>query len=448
MRRLMMTETQICAAEGCANEFVAGNGKKYCCTYCKRHSKLCVDCGVLIGSGSARCRLCASKRRNYGTDGRAICRMCGKEFRKTHIRHLRCLDCRNRGYKPRNTMMNCAAPDCSNTWIRRTSEKYCSNVCRKKWRGKVICPSCELNPMSYDSAQCADCYWRQKANHSYCHNCGKRIRAENNLCQKCKDWLASLPEPTVRMICPYCKQWFEREIRKWRWSKKRQELHYCSYECKARAVNEKYPRTKKYWDVVYPCDYCGKNFCIEGKRYRAKAFKGDVNFYCSSQCAKLGKQNIFRIPYRQVHGIRGIVLPIGMSRREMLNSNNGMCWKCLRNPSTDLHHVKPVRNGGSDHWTNLFPLCEQCHYCAFERKSEKEEREKFGRGWYEYDVEYNMHTHEPLRRWFAQDNRLQQYNERSYERRDLTDAKGYQKYWIQRKEWEDYMYKEWGIRFN
>jgi len=50
-----------------------------------------------------------------------------------------------------------------------------------------------------------------------------------------------------------------------------------------------------------------------------------------------------------------------------------------------------------------------------------------------------MYTHEPLRRWFAEDNRLQQYNERYYERRDPTDAKGYQKYWIQRKEWEDYL---------
>jgi len=87
----------------------------------------------------------------------------------------------------------------------------------------------------------------------------------------------------------------------------------------------------------------------------------------------------------------------------------------------------------------LFPLCEQCHYGLFESKSEKEERKIHGKGWDEYTVDYNMYTHEPLRRWFAEDNRLQQYNERYYERRDPTDAKGYQKYWIQRKEWEDYL---------
>ena len=75
-------------------------------------------------------------------------------------------------------------------------------------------------------------------------------------------------------------------------------------------------------------------------------------------------------------------------------------------------------------------------------------RQKFGTGWHEYTVEYNMYVHQPLKDWFAQGNRLQQYNERAYERRDLTDAKGYQKYYIQRKEWEDYMYSKWGVRFN
>ena len=439
MRQLTLKDTLICAAEGCENEFVAGYGKKYCSTRCKRRSKLCVGCGVVIGSRSVRCRLCASKERNYDTDVRAVCRMCGQEFRKTHKRHLRCPDCRNKGYTPRNTVMICKAPDCVNTWIRKTSEKYCSDDCRNNWRGKILCPSCLINPMSYDAAECSVCYWKKKANHSHCYNCGTKIRAENKLCQQCKDWLASLPEPTVRMKCPYCNEWFEREIRKWRWSKEHQKIHFCSYSCKAKDTHEKHPRTKKYWDVMYPCDYCGKDFLIEGKRYRATALKGSANFYCSSKCAKLSRKNIFGIPYAKVHGIRGAVQPVGMMRREMLNSNNGMCWHCLRNPSKDLHHIKPVRDGGSDHWTNLFPLCKQCHYGAFEHRLEKEHRKVYGTGWDEYSVEYNMYTHEPLRRWFAKDNRLQQYNERDYERRDLTDARGYQKYWIQRKEWEDYL---------
>ena len=39
----------------------------------------------------------------------------------------------------------------------------------------------------------------------------------------------------------------------------------------------------------------------------------------------------------------------------------GKCWACRINPPTDRHHVVPLKNGGSNHGTNVVSLCRDCH---------------------------------------------------------------------------------------
>jgi len=311
-----MTETQICAAEGCENEFVAkSRSHKYCSIYCRQNGKVCVDCGSVTctRSKSGKCINCSNKRLLYDTGIDAACSWCGERFRKTHKLQLRCPACRNKKHKPKNTLMTCAAQDCSNIWIRKEAEVFCSDVCRAKWSERILCPSCGTNPMAPKSKECKDCHLKEKASlasHKYCFYCDSRIPIKSNLCGKCKDWERSLPNPTVKMICPCCNKWFVRSISKWR-SVRKKRIQYCSISCASKSNN---PR--KYWDVIYPCDYCSKDFLIAAGKYRrsiaASSKQNNIySFYCSPLCRKLSRQNIFKIPYHQVHGIRGVVHPKG-----------------------------------------------------------------------------------------------------------------------------------------
>ena len=48
-------------------------------------------------------------------------------------------------------------------------------------------------------------------------------------------------------------------------------------------------------------------------------------------------------------GVRGAFL---RAHREC-----AMCGK----PATDVHHIKPLSQGGTHDWDNLMPLCHSCH---------------------------------------------------------------------------------------
>lgn len=55
------------------------------------------------------------------------------------------------------------------------------------------------------------------------------------------------------------------------------------------------------------------------------------------------------------------VRPTGATRQELLSYNDGCCYLCNHESSTELHHVIHREDGGSNHWRNLAPLCSRCH---------------------------------------------------------------------------------------
>jgi len=48
-------------------------------------------------------------------------------------------------------------------------------------------------------------------------------------------------------------------------------------------------------------------------------------------------------------------------RNKILNNYNNMCAHCNYPGYLELHHILPVRDGGTDAYDNLIPLCEVCH---------------------------------------------------------------------------------------
>lgn len=297
--------------------------------------------------------------------------------------HEPCIDCGSLAKKSKGRPTRCVSCGCKNQ-RKYTQEKICQ-ICTKPFvcssSGDKRCANCLAHRYT---GLCIDCDKYVTNQNERCHKCAMRVRKENGM--------SGMP--------------------------------------------------KKYCDVVYPCDYCGKDFEIDGASYRSRS-KSQDNFYCSSECGYADKRDIFGRSAAQRHRIyHRAVQPIGMNRSTMLNSNDGVCWYCLQNPSTDLHHVRSRARGGTDHWTNLFPLCEECHYGAFEGEFEKDYRDKWGRGWNEGTVERNMHQHKPLKEWFAQDSRLDEYYNNDSIRLDPDAVAPMERYYKQRKEWEKQR-KEW-----
>jgi hypothetical protein len=48
-------------------------------------------------------------------------------------------------------------------------------------------------------------------------------------------------------------------------------------------------------------------------------------------------------------------------RKAVLKRDNKTCCKCGRQKPLELHHIKPVADGGPDEVSNLITLCSACH---------------------------------------------------------------------------------------
>ena len=384
----MMCETRVCASKLCENKFVAKNpAKMYCSRRCSVFHNQCNNCGTVIHKSAELCKSCL----NVVVIGTRVCKRegCRNEFEITRPKirkrfcsryctvHEPCIDCGSLAKKAGGGPTRCMSCGCKN---------------RRKYTTEKICKICD-KPFTCSSSgdrRCARC-----SRHRYtgrCTNCNKPVTNNRERCHRCNIlWRKESSIPVGKV--------------------------------------------KQYPNVIYPCDYCGKDFTINGASYRVRSKKQN-RFYCSPECGYADKRDIFGRSAPKRHRIyhNRPVQPIGMHRSTMLDSNGGMCWYCLREPSTDLHHVKPRRHGADDHWTNLIPLCEECHYGVFESIFEKEYRDRWGRGWNEYAVEANMYRHKPLTDWFAKGNRLKEWDE-NFGRRQNPDAVARNERYI--KEWEE-----------
>ena len=74
----------------------------------------------------------------------------------------------------------------------------------------------------------------------------------------------------------------------------------------------------------------------------------------------LGRRRIEYVDGVQKKRSRSI-RPIDVPRQELLSWNNGRCYLCDDAPSESLHHRIPRKDGGSNHYRNLAPLCDHCH---------------------------------------------------------------------------------------
>lgn len=177
----------------------------------------------------------------------------------------------------------------------------------------------------------------------------------------------SLASPTVE--CSWCGD--EKTTTNYR--KRSREHHFCDHECKGQWQSENHRgRDHPRWsqaDAV--CEWCGD-------RYTVPQHRENLTRFCSKGChidalgEKLSKRTgpdhhswrggeSLYFAVRRCIGDRSWEY-IASEYREQIG--HGCEWCGAEPPSDralDVHHIVPIRSGGSHHEENLMVLCRSCH---------------------------------------------------------------------------------------
>ena len=146
----------------------------------------------------------------------------------------------------------------------------------------------------------------------------------------------------------------------------------CSNECMAKMMQgQKRPEimgenNPKYKREEVICDYCGKTF------KRAPSFNKGEHLFCSPACRKrwetedrdYSKENHPQWKGGHNEYIRKRYEAGGKwkeNRIRALQRDDNKCQFCGTENNLDIHHIKPVRTGGSNYRGNLVTLCRSCH---------------------------------------------------------------------------------------
>lgn len=170
--------------------------------------------------------------------------------------------------------------------------------------------------------------------------------------------------------CSYC----DEEKRTTSYRARTNENHFCDAECKGKwqsenLTKEEHPR----WDpntYTHICERCGDEYTVpkhENERTR----------YCSRECQletlaqkaseRIGPSNSqWRGGTQICYVIRHSLGPRGWTKiakefRERSDGECGLCGASSGDMSLDVHHIIPIRCGGSNHPDNFMLLCRGCH---------------------------------------------------------------------------------------
>lgn len=83
--------------------------------------------------------------------------------------------------------------------------------------------------------------------------------------------------------------------------------------------------------------------------------KGNVEFPRKKRTRE--KRNAYNRAYRKL----GKRHPTSASRASLVSRLGGKCERCESRNKIDLHHIRPLRFGGTNETRNLLLLCKPCH---------------------------------------------------------------------------------------
>lgn len=248
--------------------------------------------------------------------------------------------------------------------------KFCSRDCyyayergkpKKKWGSEQrICVGCGIefivnksSPRKYCNQ---DCYHSRKAYHVSCKSCNGIFSAKDSKTKYC-------PQCLMR-ICEQCGKEFQLSAAEMEGTEYNVPRKYCSSRCYHDSTKGK-PAWNKGDLVELNCSVCGIKFEVWPSR-------SSVATYCSKECDNYAKSLVTGEDHPLWKGGRdeyGYFLSKNpgsfyRNRVEVLERDDNTCQYCgYQGPSNymDVHHIIPVRYGGSSKLSNLITLCRKCH---------------------------------------------------------------------------------------
>ena len=183
-----------------------------------------------------------------------------------------------------------------------------------------------------------------------CAYCGKTFQSKAPNAKVCPNCLYA--------VCTYCGKEFKLSYRELKEGRK-----YCSQKCYHDATKGREPWNKNY--VLVKCQMCGKEFEVPFRRKETAK-------YCSDKCKydamsqRTGEKNplwkgggsFYSYMLSQNEG------SFYRNRIKVLKRDNYTCAYCgYKGESSymDVHHIVPVREGGSNTEKNMITLCRKCH---------------------------------------------------------------------------------------
>lgn len=242
--------------------------------------------------------------------------------------------------------------------IENTENHYCDIECRSEDSKSTIksCEWCGDDTVVSPSK-------KKRDEHHFCSDgCYGKWRSEN---------VTGKNHPrynSVETVCSQCGS--DIKVMKCRYDKS--DHNFCNKECRSEwQTGENHPRWNGGKEEI-ECYYCGEVFEV----YPNEVGR-DNNEFCSRECVSMWQSESMGGPAHHwwtggtsfYHSIRRN-LPDGSWRRTSREYREGKsCENCGKNkPSLDrglsVHHIIPVKSGGTGEEYNLMALCHSCHMKA------------------------------------------------------------------------------------
>ena len=101
----------------------------------------------------------------------------------------------------------------------------------------------------------------------------------------------------------------------------------------------------------------------------SKNLTGKQTSYCSKYCSKLHLKSLYKkrkkehvnAYSRRIRKIGGSPLSSNSKHRKEIMNNEGYCARCNTRLNLHIHHIKPLKNKGTNERKNLIVLCRGCH---------------------------------------------------------------------------------------
>ncbi len=150
-------------------------------------------------------------------------------------------------------------------------------------------------------------------------------------------------------VCGLCGKTFMRRASR--------PAHYCSRQCRDEAGRKPYH---------YRCERCGKERIV---RAHMASYARFCSYACRAYTLSVGIHIGIKNPERKTQA-KPYETPYYQKQASRAKKrDNYQCQHCGRQfekgrYGLDCHHILPIRDGGSNHLSNLTSLCRACHRTA------------------------------------------------------------------------------------